>query len=74
MPIQYALFESSVTGDPPPLDSSELTFLTTETRTPCATAFDGSDANKAAHYMLRWESTRGETGLLSETASATIGA
>ena len=31
-------------------------------------------ANKVAHYMLRWESTRGETGPWSETASATIGA
>ena len=35
---------------------------------------DGADANKVAHYMLRWESTRGETGPWSETASATIGA
>ena len=35
---------------------------------------DGADGNKVAHYMLRWESTRGETGPWSETASATIGA
>ncbi|KKK98125.1 hypothetical protein LCGC14_2645870, partial [marine sediment metagenome] len=36
--------------------------------------FAGADANKVAHYMLRWESTRGEPGPWSETASATIGA
>ena len=34
----------------------------------------GADANKVAHYMLRWGSTRGEPGPWSETASATIGA
>ena len=53
---------------------SELTFLATDTRTPYVAAFDGADANKVAHYMLRWENTRGETGPWSETASTTIGA
>ena len=33
-----------------------------------------ADAGQAAHYMLRWLSTRGEAGPWSETASATIGA
>ncbi len=61
-------------GDPPPTDPSELTFLATDTRTPYLATFEGADANKVAHYMLRWESTRGETGPWSETASATIGA
>jgi hypothetical protein len=61
-------------GDPAPLDPNELTFLATDTRTPYVANFDGADANKVAHYMLRWESTRGETGPWSETASATIGA
>jgi hypothetical protein len=61
-------------GDPAPLDPSELTFLANDTRTPYVAAFEGADANKVAHYMLRWESTRGETGPWSETASATIGA
>jgi hypothetical protein len=50
-----------------------LTFLATDTRTPYVVAFDGADANKVAHYMLRWESTRGETGPWCETATATIG-
>ena len=61
-------------GDPAPVDPSELTFLSVDTRTPYVTNFDGADGNKVAHYMLRWESTRGETGPWSETASATIGA
>jgi hypothetical protein len=61
-------------GDPAPVDPSELTFLATDTRTPYLATFAGADANKVAHYMLRWESTRGETGPWSETASATIGA
>jgi hypothetical protein len=61
-------------GDPAPVDPSELTFLATDTRTPYVATFEGADANKVAHYMLRWESTRGETGPWSETASATIGA
>ncbi len=42
--------------------------------TPYVAAFDGADANKVAHDMLRWESTRGEPDPWSETASATIGA
>ena len=46
----------------------------TDTRTPFVADFDGADVNKVAHYMLRWESTPGETGPWSETASATIGA
>ncbi len=61
-------------GDPVPIDPSELTYLATDTRTPYVAAFAGADANKVAHYMLRWESTRGEPGPWSETASATIGA
>ena len=61
-------------GDPAPIDPNELTFLATDTRTPYLAQFEGADANKVAHYMLRWESTRGEPGPWSETASATIGA
>ncbi len=32
------------------------------------------DGGKIAHYMVRWLSTCGEAGPLSETARATIGA
>ena len=59
---------------PAPVDPSELTFLATDTRMPYVATFAGADANKVAHYMLRWESTRGEPGPWSETASATTGA
>lgn len=34
----------------------------------------GAEGGKRAHYMLRWENTRGEPAPWSETASATIGA
>jgi len=36
--------------------------------------FDRADANKVAHYTLRWVATTGEKGPWTETASATIGA
>ena len=58
-------------GDPERSDPNELTYLATDTRTPYVADFAGADANKVDHYMLRWESTRGETGPWSETASAT---
>ncbi len=61
-------------GDPAPTDPSELTFLSLDTRTPYTADYAGGDANKVAHYMLRWVNTRGEKGPWSETASATIGA
>ena len=61
-------------GDPPPIDASQTAFLATDTRTPYVADFDGGDANKTAHYMARWLSTRGEPGPWSETVSATIGA
>ncbi len=61
-------------GDPAPVDESELTFLALDTRTPYTAKYVGADANKVAHYMLRWVNTRGQKGPWSETASATIGA
>ncbi len=61
-------------GDPPPADPSECTYVATDTRTPYVLDFDGTQAKQNAHYMLRWENTRGETGPWSETATATIGA
>ena len=41
-------------ADPPPVDPTELTLLSVDTRTPYLPTFDGPDANKVAHYMLRW--------------------
>ena len=61
-------------GEPPPSGPGDLRFLLLSTRTPAITDFNGPEAGKTAHYMLRWLSTRGEAGPWSETASATIGA
>jgi hypothetical protein len=61
-------------GDPVPINPSELSFLSVDTRTPYSADFDGADGGKTAHYMLRWTNARGEQGPWSETASATIGA
>lgn len=55
-----------------PIDPSELTYLATDTRTPYTAVFDGADAGKVAHYMLRWVNSRGERGPWSQTVSATI--
>jgi len=60
-------------GDAPPTDpSSELKFLGTNTSTPFKIAYQGVDAGKTAHYMLRWVNKRGKTGLWSPTVSAII--
>jgi hypothetical protein len=59
-------------GGVPPVDASECDYIATDTRSPYTYTFDGEDANQTAHWMLRWESTRGETGPWSETVSATI--
>ena len=57
----------------PPAGSSELTFLSVDTRTPDVADYPGEDGGKTAHYMLRWVATTGEKGPWSETSSATIG-
>lgn len=59
-------------GNAPPADPTELGYLATDTRTPYVAEFDGADAGKTAYYMLRWVSTRGETGPWSQTVSGTI--
>lgn len=55
-----------------PTDPSELTYLATDTKTPYTAVYDGADAGKPAHYMLRWTNRRGERGPWSQTVSATI--
>ncbi len=62
------------TSDPLPVDPSELTFLSVDTRGPYVTDYPGEGGGKTVHYMLRCVSTTGEKGPWSETASATIGA
>lgn len=59
-------------GDPAPTDPDQLRFLALDTATPYVAEYDGADAGKTAHYMLRWISTRGEQGPWSQTVSATI--
>lgn len=59
-------------GGPPPVDPSELEFVTIDSRPPHTVEYDGEDAGKTAHYMIRWVSTRGAYGPWSETVSATI--
>jgi len=61
-------------GPTPPADASTCSFVALDTSTPYVVEYDGADANKIAHYLLRWVNTRGEKGPWSETASATIGA
>ncbi len=60
-------------GDAPPTDpSSELKFLGINTSTPFKITYQGVDANKTAHYMLRWVNNRGLAGPWSPTVSAII--
>lgn len=55
-----------------PADPSELSYLALDTRSPYVAVYDGADAGKIAHYMVRWISTRGESGPWSQTVSGTI--
>lgn len=59
-------------GDPAPTDPSQLSFLALDTASPYVAEYDGADAGKTAHYMLRWVNTREEKGPWSQTVSATI--
>ncbi|MFZ4589448.1 MAG: hypothetical protein ACOYN6_00490 [Ignavibacteria bacterium] len=59
-------------GGTPPTDAKELTYLASDTRSPYIVHFNGEDAGKMAHYMLRWLNTRNEPGPWSETISVTI--
>jgi hypothetical protein len=57
---------------PPPTDEKQCTFLTVDAATPYVAQYDGTDAGKMAHYMLRWRMRDGSTGAWGETVSATI--
>ncbi len=57
---------------PPPTDEKQCTFLTVDSATPYVAQYDGTDAGKMAHYMLRWRMRDGSTGAWGETVSATI--
>lgn len=62
----------AVTGEAPPADPDELSFVAMDTASPYIVEFGGADGGKTAHYMLRWVRTGGEKGPWSETVSATI--
>jgi hypothetical protein len=59
-------------GTPAPVDPSELSFVTLDTRTPHVIAFDGADAGKTVTYWLRWVSTGGEVGPWGPAVAATV--
>ncbi|PYS48770.1 MAG: hypothetical protein DMF68_12120 [Acidobacteria bacterium] len=59
-------------GLTPPTGPADFRYLATDTRSPYTVEFDAADAGKTAYYILRWVSTRGETGPWSLTVSATI--
>jgi hypothetical protein len=59
-------------GEPAPTDPAQLSFLAMDTASPYVADYDGANAGKVAHYMLRWAMTGGQKGPWSETASATI--
>ena len=59
-------------GDPAPAGPNDVHYLALDTRTPYTVEFEAGDANKTAYYMLRWISTRAETGPWSATVSGTI--
>jgi len=56
----------------PPVDETEVTYVASDTRTPYIVHYDGADAGKMVHYMLRWINTRNEHGPWSETISTTV--
>lgn len=49
-------------GGEAPKESTELTYVATDTRTPYTVVFTGADAGKTAWYWLRWVNNRGENG------------
>ena len=59
-------------GGSVPVEASELTYLTTDTRTPFLVTFDGADAGKTVYYWLRWVNTRSEHGPWSSAISAMV--
>jgi hypothetical protein len=59
-------------GGPPPTDEKECSFMTLDAATPYVAQFDGADAGKTIHYLLRWRMRDGSVTAWGETVSATI--
>lgn len=62
----------SKVGGNPPTDEKECSFVALDTATPYLLEFDGADAGKMIHYMLRWSLKDGSRSSWSETVSATV--
>jgi hypothetical protein len=56
----------------PPVDESECRFLTLDAFTPYLMEYEGTDAGKMAHYLLRWRYREGGVSSFAATISATI--
>ena len=59
-------------GPNPPADPAGFKWLALDSATPYLQVHDAGDVGKTAHYALRWENTRGETGPWSVVVSATV--
>jgi hypothetical protein len=59
---------------PPPEDETDVTYVNMSTRNTVTVPYAGADANKQAHYQMRWVYTNGAKGNWSEIVSATIAA
>jgi len=57
---------------PPPTSEKDCTFLSLDTKSPYVSDYEATEANKTAHYMLRWQLRDGSKGTFGETVSATI--
>ncbi len=55
-----------------PVNPSEYSFVEVCSRGPKLFTFDEKDANKVAHYLLRWINHKGQTGPWSAPVSGTI--
>lgn len=60
------------TGGAPPTDGKECAFVALDTATPYVKEFEGEDAGKMIHYMLRWQLKDNSYSPWSETISATV--
>ena len=56
----------------PPIDETECRYLALDSATPYLMEYDGVDAGKMAHYLIRWRFNDGAVTSWGETVSATI--
>lgn len=61
-------------GDEPPASEKGYEYLVTDSNTPYVAFYDGADAGKTVHYIMRWISKSGDAGEWSQVLKATINA